>query len=41
MGEGELDQFPEHGLVACPVGPTQEVIGVEIVRNLQGKLAAL
>ena len=36
MGEGDFDQSAEHGLVARPVCPTQEVIRVEVVRNLQG-----
>ena len=38
MGEGDFDQSAEHGLVARPVCPTQEVIRVEVVRNLQGGL---
>ena len=37
MREGDFDQSAEHGLVARPVGPTQEVIRVDKVRNLQGE----
>ena len=35
VGEGDLDQSAEIGLVARPVSATQQVIGVERVDNLQ------